>query len=145
MNSGVDWFMNLASHYGYGQFFVKQDGRILVSPLFLVLLILESTDLVFAVDSVPAVLVITADPFIVFASNAFAIIELRSMFFALEGIMKRFRYLRYGLSGVSFLSERKCVCRILQNSNPNLPVVYSEHTVYFRNCFALEQAKSRKA
>ena len=63
-------------------------------------LILESTDLVFAVDSVPAVLAITPDPFIVFTSNVFAILGLRSMFFALEGVMKRFHYLHYGLAAV---------------------------------------------
>jgi len=82
------------------RFFVKQDGRILATPLFVVMLILESTDLIFAVDSVPAVLAITTDPFIVFTSNVFAILGLRSMFFALEGIVKRFHYLQYGLSAV---------------------------------------------
>jgi tellurite resistance protein TerC len=93
-------FINVASHYDRGQFFLKQDGQTFASPLFLVLLILESTDLVFALDSVPAALAITSDPFIVFTSNVFAILGLRSMFFALEGIMKKFRYLRYGLSAV---------------------------------------------
>ena len=66
----------------------------------MVLLLLESTDLAFAVDSVPAVSAITPDPFIVFTSNVFAILGLRSMFFALEGVMKRFHYLHYGLSAV---------------------------------------------
>jgi len=93
-------FMDVTPEYAGGQFFVKQQGRILATPLFVVLLILESTDLVFAVDSVPAVLAITPDPFIVFTSNVFAILGLRSMFFALEGIVKRLRYLHYGLSGV---------------------------------------------
>jgi tellurite resistance protein TerC len=65
-----------------------------------VLLLLESTDLAFAVDSVPAVSAITPDPFIVFTSNVFAILGLRSMFFALEGIVKRFYYLHHGLSAV---------------------------------------------
>jgi len=93
-------FMDVTPAYEDGHFFVKQQGRVLASPLFLVLLILETTDLVFAVDSVPAVLAITPDPFIVFTSNVFAILGLRSMFFALEGVMKRFRYLHYGLSVV---------------------------------------------
>jgi tellurite resistance protein TerC len=93
-------FMDVTSEYEGGRFFVKQDGRIFATPLFLVLLILESTDLIFAVDSVPAVLAITNDPFIVFTSNAFAILGLRSMFFALEGVIKRFCYLHYGLSAV---------------------------------------------
>jgi tellurite resistance protein TerC len=93
-------FMDVTPSYEGGRFFVKQDGRILASPLFVVLLILESTDLVFAVDSVPAVLAITPDPFVVFTSNVFAILGLRSMFFALEGVMKRFHYLHYGLAAV---------------------------------------------
>lgn len=92
--------MQVSPEYQGGQFFVKQHGQTLATPLFVVLLILESTDLVFAVDSVPAVLAITPDPFIVFTSNAFAILGLRSMFFALEGVMKRFHYLHYGLSAV---------------------------------------------
>ena len=91
-------FMQVTPDYEGDRFFVKQHGRILASPLFPVVLILESTDLVFAVDSVPAVLAITSDPFIVFTSNVFAILGLRSMFFALEGVMKRFHYLHYGLS-----------------------------------------------
>lgn len=93
-------FMDVSSDYDDGRFFVKENGRTLASPLFAVVLILESTDLVFAVDSVPAVLAITPDPFIVFTSNVFAILGLRSMFFALEGVMKRFHYLHYGLAAV---------------------------------------------
>ena len=93
-------FMQLTPEYEGGQFFVKKNGQTLASPLFVVLVILESTDLVLAVDSVPAVLAITPDPFIVFTSNAFAILGLRSMFFALEGVLKRFHYLHYGLSAV---------------------------------------------
>jgi tellurite resistance protein TerC len=93
-------FMGVTPKYQGNQFFVRQNGRMLASPLFVVLLILETTDLVFAVDSVPAVLAITPDPFIVFTSNVFAILGLRSMFFALEGVMNRFQHLHYGLSAV---------------------------------------------
>jgi tellurite resistance protein TerC len=93
-------FIELTPEYEGGRFFVKKNGETLASPLFVVLLILESTDLVLAVDSVPAVLAITPDPFIVFTSNAFAVLGLRSMFFALEGVMRRFHYLHYGLSAV---------------------------------------------
>jgi tellurite resistance protein TerC len=93
-------FMHVTPEYQGNQFFVRQNGRMLASPLFVVLLILETTDLVFAVDSVPAVLAITPDPFIVFTSNVFAILGLRSMFFALEGVMSRFQHLHYGLSVV---------------------------------------------
>lgn len=100
-------FMDVTPTYEGSRFFVKQDGRTLASPLFVVVLILGSTDLVFAVDSVPAVLAITPDPFIVFTSNVFAILGLRSMFFALEGVMKRFPYLHYGLSVVLVLVGTK--------------------------------------
>jgi tellurite resistance protein TerC len=93
-------FMDVTSEYEDGQFFVKRQGRTLASPLLVVLVILESTDLIFAVDSVPAVLAITPDPFIVFTSNVLAIVGLRSMFFALQGVMKRFHYLHYGLAVV---------------------------------------------
>ena len=79
---------------------MKQDHRWLATPLFIVLLMLETTDLVFAADSVPAVLAITTDPFIVYTSNVFAILGLRSMFFALAGMMKLFYYLHYGLAAV---------------------------------------------
>ena len=90
--------MPVTDHYEDGRFFVKKAGRFFATPLFVVLLIVESTDVVFAVDSVPAVLSITLDPFIVYTSNAFAILGLRSLFFALAGIIRLFHYLHYGLS-----------------------------------------------
>jgi len=92
--------MEVTPEYEDGWFFVKQQARTLATPLFVVLLLLESTDLVFALDSIPAVLGITSDPFVVFTSNVFAILGLRSMFFAVEGVVRRFRYLHYGLSAV---------------------------------------------
>jgi tellurite resistance protein TerC len=93
-------FMPVTAEYHGGRFFVKQGRLTLATPLFIVLLMLETTDLVFAVDSVPAVLAITTDPFIVYTSNVFAILGLRSMFFALAGVMKLFAYLHYGLAAV---------------------------------------------
>ena len=93
-------FMPVTGEYHEGRFFVKREKLWLATPLFIVLLMLETTDLVFAVDSVPAVLAITTDPFIVYTSNVFAILGLRSMFFALAGIMKLFHYLHYGLAAV---------------------------------------------
>ncbi len=80
------------------RFFVKIDGRKLITPLFLVLLIVEVTDLVFAVDSIPAIFAITKDPYIVFFSNIFAILGLRSMFFLLVNIIDKFHYLNTGLA-----------------------------------------------
>ena len=85
----------------HGQrFFVKQAGHWAVTPLFLVLIVIESTDVAFAVDSVPAILGITEDRFIVFTSNIFAILGLRALYFLLAGVMDMFRYLKYGLSAV---------------------------------------------
>ncbi len=81
-------------------FFVREDGRLCLTPLFLVLLVVESTDVMFAVDSVPAIFGITQDPFIVFTSNIFAILGLRALYFLLAGVMDIFDYLHYGLAAV---------------------------------------------
>lgn len=83
-----------------GKFFVKLNGRTFATPLFIVLLIVEFTDLIFAVDSIPAILAITNDTFIIFTSNVFAILGLRALYFALSGITKYFHYLKYGLSAI---------------------------------------------
>src|SRR5690554_3769940 len=81
-----------------GKFFVRENGKLYFTPLFLVLIMIESTDVVFAVDSIPAILAISKDPFIVYTSNVFALLGLRALYFALAGIMKLFHYLHYGLS-----------------------------------------------
>jgi tellurite resistance protein TerC len=80
------------------RFFVRQDGRLWATPLLIALLCLEASDIVFAVDSVPAIFALTREPFIVFSSNVFAILGLRSMFFMLGGAVERFHLLRYGLA-----------------------------------------------
>jgi tellurite resistance protein TerC len=80
------------------KFFTRIDGRRWATPLFIVLLFIEMTDVIFAVDSIPAILAITRDPFIVYTSNVFAILGLRALYFALAGIMQLFHYLHYGLS-----------------------------------------------
>ena len=81
-------------------FFVRDNGRRAVTPLFLVLLVVESTDVIFAVDSIPAIFAVTSDPFIVFTSNIFAILGLRSLYFAIASLIGRFEYLKAGLSMV---------------------------------------------
>jgi tellurite resistance protein TerC len=83
-----------------GKFFVKVDHKKLITPLFLVLLIIEGTDILFAVDSIPAIFSITKDPYIVFFSNIFAILGLRSMFFLLVNIIDKFRFLKIGLAAL---------------------------------------------
>ena len=93
-------FMPITSDYEGDKFLVKREGRYFATPLFITLLIVETTDLIFAVDSIPAILAITLDPFIVYTSNVFAILGLRSLYFALAGIMQLFHYLHYGLSAI---------------------------------------------
>jgi tellurite resistance protein TerC len=83
-----------------GRFFTVENGRRVATPLFMALLLVEVTDVVFALDSIPAIFAITTDPFIVFTSNIFAILGLRSLFFLLAGLVDRFRYLKVGLSAV---------------------------------------------
>ena len=92
--------MPVSTQYDGGRLMTRIDGRRVATPLLVVLIAIESADLVFAVDSVPAVLAITTDPFVVYTSNVFAILGLRSMFFALAGIMRLFCYIHYGLSAV---------------------------------------------
>lgn len=92
--------MPVTDHYVQGKFFVKLDGRTFATPLFVVLLVVETTDLIFAVDSIPAILAITLDPFIVYTSNVFAILGLRALYFALAGAMRLFQYLHFGLSSI---------------------------------------------
>ena len=82
------------------KFFVKKNGATYVTPLFLALIFLELSDIIFAIDSVPAIFAITKEPLIVFTSNIFAILGLRSMYFMLAGVMDRFVYIKYGLASV---------------------------------------------
>jgi tellurite resistance protein TerC len=93
-------FWRVTPGYVDGKFVARVDGRRMATPLLVVLLLVETTDLLFAVDSIPAVLAITRDPFIVFSSNAFAILGLRTIYFALAEAMKLFRHLHYGLSAI---------------------------------------------
>ncbi len=93
-------FMPVAENAEQGKFFVRQAGRWMATPLFLVLLVVESTDLVFAVDSIPAIFAVTEDPFLVYTSNVFAILGLRALYFLLANVMDKFQYLKLGLSAV---------------------------------------------
>jgi tellurite resistance protein TerC len=90
----------VADGYEGPRFFVRQASKLMATPLFLVLLMVESTDLVFAVDSIPAIFAVTQDPFIVYTSNVFAILGLRSLYFLLAGVIDKFYYLKLGLSVV---------------------------------------------
>ena len=85
-------------HFVESRFFVRREGRLWATPLFIVLVAIETTDLIFAVDSIPAILAISQDPFIVYTSNVFAILGLRALYFMLGGMMQLFRFLKIGLS-----------------------------------------------
>jgi tellurite resistance protein TerC len=93
-------FLPVTRGYVDDKFFVRTGKALAVTPLFLVLLIVESTDLVFAVDSIPAIFAVTTEPFLVYTSNVFAILGLRSLYFVLAGVLDKFHYLKLGLSVV---------------------------------------------
>lgn len=110
--------------YVGGKFFVRR-GTLYATPLFVVLVVVETTDVAFAVDSIPAILAITLNAFIVYTSNVFAIMGLRSMYFALAGLMEMFRYLHYGLSLVlSFIGVKMLIAHYFV-----VPTAYALATV----------------
>jgi tellurite resistance protein TerC len=102
----------ITRHMEGGKFFVRKDGVRFATPLFVVLVMVETTDVVFAADSIPAILAITRDTFVVYTSNVFALLGLRAMYFALASMMRLFHYLHYGLSlilvfiGIKILLEK---------------------------------------
>jgi tellurite resistance protein TerC len=105
-------WMPVTDEYQGGRFFVrgwKGNPGLYATPLLIVLAVIETTDMLFAVDSVPAVLAVTLNAFIVYTSNVFAILGLRSMYFAVSGLMKAFRFLHYGLALVLVLVGLKMV------------------------------------
>jgi tellurite resistance protein TerC len=107
-------FFPVTQTYEGSKFFVRRD-QIYATPLLLVLIVVETTDLIFAIDSIPAVLSITLNSFIVYTSNIFAILGLRSLFFALSSLLSLFEYLHYGISGVLVFVGMKM---ILSHSYP---------------------------
>jgi len=101
--------MPISDKFEGGKFFVTQNGKRFATPLFLVLIVIETTDLIFAVDSIPAILSITQDHFIVYTSNVFAILGLRSLYFALAHVVNRFVYLSVGLAAILMFVGLKMV------------------------------------
>jgi TerC family integral membrane protein len=102
--------LRITREYSGGKFFVRDGGKLFATPLFVVLLIVEITDITLAVDSIPAIFGITRDPFIVYTSNVFAILGLRAMYFLLAGVLGRLRYLTIGLSFVlTFIGAKMIV------------------------------------
>ena len=116
------WFPVAKENHGQ-RFFVSENGRRCITPLFLVLLVIESTDVLFAVDSVPAIFGVTKDSFTVFTSNIFAILGLRALYFLLAGVMDLFRYLNYGLSAVLIFVGAKMVAEFWFGGAQNAPLI----------------------
>ena len=124
-NSIVRFFRNflpVTNSFHEDRLFIKQNRKLYATPLFLVLLIIESSDLIFAVDSIPAILAISKDTFIVYTSNIFAILGLRSLYFAIAGIMVYFRYLKIGLAFVLTFVGLKM---LLAFFNLEIPIILS--------------------
>ena len=114
-------FFPATNKYHGNKFWILENGKRTATPLFIVLILIETTDLIFAVDSIPAILAITNDAFIVYTSNVFAILGLRSLYFALSGIMNLFHYLHYGLAAILvFVGVKMCIVDIYK-----IPVSYS--------------------
>jgi len=109
----------LTNEYDGQNFFTRSDGRVLATPLFFVLVLVEITDLLFALDSIPAIFAVTKNPFIVFTSNIFAILGLRSLYFLLAGVMQLFHYLAVGLSAILIFVGLKMVGLV------DIPIGYS--------------------
>jgi tellurite resistance protein TerC len=122
-------FVPVTDDYRGHHFFARIDGRLWATPLLLVLFVIEFTDVIFAVDSIPAIFAVTDQPFLVFTSNIFAILGLRALFFAVAGLMALFRYLSYGLAAVLVFVGGKMIYGYLQHSVasgwPKFPVSLS--------------------
>ncbi len=93
-------WLPMTERYHGDRFWIRENGRRLATPLFLVLILVEASDLLFAIDSIPAIFAVTREPFLVFTANVFAILGLRSMYFLLAGVVHRFVYLKVGLAAV---------------------------------------------
>lgn len=114
-------FFPVTSDMHGGKFFVRINTKLFATPLFVVLIIVEFTDLIFAVDSIPAILAVSKDTFIIFTSNVFAILGLRALYFALAGITQYFYYLKYGLAAIlSFVGIKMII-----SSFYKIPIVVS--------------------
>jgi tellurite resistance protein TerC len=125
-----NWLVRLARRvrpvtdsYEGQKFFVRRDGLLYLTPLFLVLLLIESTDLVFAVDSIPAIFAVTDDPFIVFTSNIFAILGLRALYFVLSGYLAGLAYLKPGLAAILVFVGAKMVLADVYKIDPLVSLV----------------------
>ncbi|HBY94204.1 MAG TPA: hypothetical protein DEP84_09615 [Chloroflexi bacterium] len=111
----------ITSHYRGTRFFIREAGRLVATPLLVVLLVVETTDLIFALDSIPAIFAVTQDPFLVYTSNVFAILGLRALYFLLAGVIERFHFLKLGLSVILVFIGTKM---LIENRYP-IPITVS--------------------
>jgi tellurite resistance protein TerC len=118
---GLRKILPVTPDYVGQKFFTKIDGKLLATPLLVALIFVEFTDILFAVDSIPAIFAVTKQPFIVFTSNVFAILGLRALFFALAGLMDLFHYLGYALAGILVFVGGKMVWTYYQHSWGGFP------------------------
>jgi tellurite resistance protein TerC len=119
-------YLPLFNSYETTKFWVKRGGKWFVTPLSLVLLVVESTDVMFALDSIPAIFAITSDTFIVYTSNIFAILGLRSLYFLLAGFLGKFRFLNYGLAAVlAFVGLKMLLADVLDRFDREVPITLS--------------------
>jgi tellurite resistance protein TerC len=137
------------SDYEGAKFFVRRNGKLMATVLFVVLLVVETTDLIFAIDSIPAVLSISQDRFIVYTSNGFAILGLRAIFFVLVGLLGYFRYFKLGLSAVLLFVGAKMIISGIPNVHEipvfiSLPVVVGILAVSILASVVRERAEVRK-
>ena len=107
----INKFIRVTKTYDDDKFFTKVNGAWYATPLFIVVIVVETTDIVFAADSIPAILAVTDDSFIVYTSNVFALLGLRSLYFALAGIMQLFHYIHYGLSVILIFIGAKLIAQ----------------------------------
>jgi tellurite resistance protein TerC len=110
-----------------GKFFIREDGKFYFTPLFLVIVLIETTDLIFAVDSIPAAFAITQNEFLIYTSNIFAVMGLRAMFFLLSGIIDKFYLLQKGLSIILFFIGAKMLLEIMKDEFPDFTAKYVEN------------------
>jgi tellurite resistance protein TerC len=109
----------VTKNYDEDRFFVRHAGKLMATPLFLVLIMVETTDLVFAVDSIPAIFAVTQEPFLVYTSNVFAILGLRSLYFVLAGVIDKFHYLKLGLAVIlTFVGTKMTLVDIYKIPTP---------------------------
>mgnify|MGYP001119573123 FL=1 len=120
-------FIPITEDYVGNRFLIRRQGKLVATPLFLVLISIEISDLIFAVDSIPAILAITRDPFIVYTSNIFAILGLRSLFFLIANLLPRFYYLKHALSVILIFVG----CKMLLHQAYKIPILISLGIIFF--------------